>query len=171
MPNNFQNETFSTPLQELEVHSQETIRMEHRERSGTGRAAINSKGRSNSNESSDGVLTCKKVRYIFHYTQHSTDCSTLNCAVVTMESLESERQWAVPPDFQNKNQSIPSSKILTSGNLQLEQQGPENRSPKQFERQDSGDESVNELDLAEEELSNSQWHLNRVENEGKSFCK
>ena len=83
-----------------------------------------------------------------------------------METLESERQWAVPSDFQNK-----SLKIRTSGNLRLEQQGPENRSPKQFERQDSGDESVNELDLAEEELSNSQWHLNRVENEGKSFCK
>ena len=55
MPNKFQNESFSTPLQELEVHSQETIRMEHRERSGTGRAAINSRGRSNSNDSSDGV--------------------------------------------------------------------------------------------------------------------
>ena len=88
-----------------------------------------------------------------------------------MESLESERQWAVPPDFQNKNPSIPSSKILTSGNLQLEQQGPENRSPNQFEQQDSGDESTNELDLAEEEESNSQWHLSRVGNEGKSFCK
>ena len=112
------------------------------------------------------VRICKKVRYIFYYTQHSTDFNTSNCAVVTMETLESERQWAVPPDFQNK-----SLEIRTSGNLRLEQQGPENRSPKQFERQDSGDESVNELDLAEEELSNSQWHLNRVENEGKSFCK
>ena len=112
------------------------------------------------------VLTCKKVRYIFHYTQHSTNCSTWNCAVVTMESLKSERQWAVPPDFQNK-----SSKILTSGNLQLEEQGTEIRSPKQFEQQDSGDESMNELDLAEEEESNSQCYLSRVENEGKSFCK
>ena len=112
------------------------------------------------------VLICKKVRYIFHYTQHSTDFSTWNSAVVTMESLDSERQWAVSPDFQNK-----SSKIRASCNLQLEQQGPENRSPNQFEQQDSGDESTNELDLAEEEESNSQWHLSRVENEGKSFCK
>ena len=66
VPHNFQNESSSTPLTEPEVHSQETIRVEHRLRSGTGRgygtpkpgrAAIKSRGRSNCNGSSDGLAS------------------------------------------------------------------------------------------------------------------
>ena len=60
----FQNESVRRPLQETEVYSQETIRLEHRKRSGIGlgcgtrkqcRTAIDRRRRSNSNRSSGGV--------------------------------------------------------------------------------------------------------------------
>jgi hypothetical protein len=62
VPHNFQNESSTTPQQGPEVHSQETIRMDHRERSGIGRATIINRGTSNSNGSSDAVrshVQCK----------------------------------------------------------------------------------------------------------------
>jgi hypothetical protein len=66
VPYNFQNESSSTTLTEPEVHSQETIRVEHRLRSGTGRgygtpkpgrAGIISRERTNCNGSSDGLAS------------------------------------------------------------------------------------------------------------------
>jgi len=59
--------------------------------------------------------------------------------VVTMESLESDSQFIVPPDFQNE-----SSSTATSGNLQLEPSGSEDHSPEQFEQKDFGDEPKND---------------------------
>jgi len=82
-----------------------------------------------------------------------------------MESSVFESQLVVPPDFLNESSSTP-----TSGNLQLEPQVREGHSPEQFEQQDSGDETTNEFDLAEDEESNTQMHLSRIGNEGRSFC-
>ena len=99
MPNNFQNKSFSTPLQEPKVISQETICVEHRDRSGTGRGSGTPKPAYA--ESSDGLGA--------HMQEDSLHFSGLkknllvsvhwNSAAVTMESLESESQWAVRPDF------------------------------------------------------------------------
>jgi hypothetical protein len=84
-----------------------------------------------------------------------------------MVTLESESQWLVPPNIQNES----SIRTVTSDNFQLLQQGSEDRSPKEFERHDAGDEHMNEFDLAEEEESNSQSHIYREGNDGKYFCK
>jgi hypothetical protein len=86
-----------------------------------------------------------------------------------MESSVSESQLLVPPDFQNESSIRSSSSLRLPVTSNWSHKDSEGHSPEQFEQQDSGHEPTNEFDLTEEEESESQRHLSRIGNKGKSF--